>query len=87
MTPANEALMVTAAVMLNAVELEPAGTVTLAGTVVLVGLFLDRLTMMSPVGAGDEGFTVPREFEPPVTIEGFSVSDESATDCVKHWAG
>jgi len=26
--------------------------------------------MMPPVGAGDERFTVPREPEPPVTVEG-----------------
>jgi hypothetical protein len=45
---ATNALVITA-VMLNAVELEPAGTITLAGTVALVGLLLDRLTMMPPV--------------------------------------
>src|SRR5919108_3358931 len=57
--------------------LAPAGTVTLAGTAATLGLLLERETTAPPVGAGPLRVTVPVEdCVPPVTLVGFSVSDE-----------
>ena len=53
----------------------PAATVTLAGTVA-AALLLDNVTAMPPVGAAAVSVTVPVELAPPVTVLGFSVSDE-----------
>jgi hypothetical protein len=53
----------------------PAGTVTLEGTLAAV-LLLERTTWAPPAGAGPLSVTVPVEELPPVTVEGFSVSEE-----------
>lgn len=57
----------------------PACTVTLDGTVATEVLLLKRLTFAPPEGAAPVNVTVPVELLPPLTLVGFSVSDESAT--------
>ena len=58
----------------------PAATVTLDGTVATDGLELASATTAPPGGAGFESLTVPVALDPPVTVVGFSVSDESVGD-------
>src|SRR6266478_3322047 len=67
---------VTALVLtVNVALLAPAATVTLAGTVA-VDVLLERETAAPPLGAGPLSVTVPVEGDPPVTLVGFSVSEE-----------
>jgi len=54
----------------------PAATVTLGETVATVVLLLERLTTAPPAGAAPLRVTVPCEEFPPVTLVGFSVSEE-----------
>ena len=54
----------------------PAATVTLAGTLAAVVLLLESATCTPPVGAGPLSVTVPVEEFPPVTLVGFSESEE-----------
>ena len=69
--------MVTALVLTVKVALlAPAATVTVAGTVAEDVLLLERETTAPPVGAGPLSVTVPVEGDPPVTLVGFSVSEE-----------
>jgi hypothetical protein len=68
---------VTALVLtVNVALLAPAATVTVAGTVAVDVLLLERETTAPPVGAGPLSVTVPVEGDPPVTLVGFSVSEE-----------
>jgi hypothetical protein len=53
----------------------PAGTVTLEGTLA-APLLLESVTIAPPAGAGPVSVTVPVEGVPPMTLAGFSVSDE-----------
>ena len=53
----------------------PAGTVTLEGTLA-APLLLESVTIAPPAGAGPVSVTVPVEGVPPMTLVGFSVSDE-----------
>ena len=63
-------------VAVNVVLLAPAGTVTLPGTVA-AGLLLDSVTGAPPAGAGPFSVTVPVELLPPVTVVGFTPSEET----------
>jgi hypothetical protein len=54
----------------------PAATVTLEGTLATVVLLLERATCAPPAGAGPLNVTVPVEKFPPVTLVGFSESEE-----------
>ena len=69
--------MVTALVLTVKVALlAPARTVTLEGTLAAT-LLLESITCAPPVGAGALSVTVPVDCTPPVTLVGFSVSEES----------
>ena len=72
MVDAATALVLTVKVALVA----PAATVTLEGTPATVVLLLERVTVAPPDGAAPLSVTVPVEEFPPVTLVGFSVSDE-----------
>ena len=60
----------------NVALLAPAATVTVAGTVA-VDVLLERETTAPPMGAGPLSVTVPVQGDPPVTLVGFSVSEET----------
>ena len=61
----------------NVAVLEPAATVTLTGTVATLVRLLERLTLIPPVGAGPLRVTVPVDGEPPCTVVGLSVNEDS----------
>jgi hypothetical protein len=78
LTPASLAVIVagveeeTAPVTMVKVALvAPCATVTFAGAPA-AGLLLASVTVSPPAGAADDNVTVPCEFEPPVTLVGFS---------------
>ena len=80
--PPNDAEMVavcfvvTALVVIGNVALvAPAGTVTLAGTAAAAKL-LESATVAPPAGA-PLSVTVPCEPAPPVTVDGFTIKDET----------
>jgi hypothetical protein len=76
-----EAEAVTAKVVTVNVALEaPAGMVTLVGTVAAAVLVLERETEAPLLGAGALSATVPVEGEPPLTLVGLSVSEDSAAE-------
>ena len=54
----------------------PAATVTLDGTVAALVLLLESVTVAPPAGAAPLSVTVPVEEFPPMTVVGFSDSDE-----------
>jgi len=56
----------------------PAATVTLEGALATAVLLLERATCAPPAGAGPLNVTVPVEEFPPVTLVGFSESEERA---------
>src|SRR5437879_3691734 len=60
--------------------LAPAGTITLEGPVAAVVLRLESATCAPPEGAGPLKVTVPVEEFPPVTLVGFSETEERVTD-------
>ncbi len=72
MVEAVTALVLTVKVALVA----PAATVTLAGTLAAVVLLLESVTVAPPAGAAPLKVTVPVEEFPPVTLVGFSESEE-----------
>jgi len=57
----------------------PAGTATLEGTLA-APLLLASATCAPPAGAGPLSVTVPVEEFPPVTLVGFSETEERETD-------
>ncbi len=59
----------------NVALLAPAAIVTLAGTLA-APLLLESSTCAPPVNAGPLNVTVPVDCAPPVTLVGFSVSEE-----------
>src|SRR5687768_2586432 len=65
-------------VMVNMALVAPAAMVTLAGTVATAGLPLVSVTTAPPLGAALLNVTVPCDVLPPVTLVGFSASEESA---------
>jgi len=66
-------------VTVNVALVAPAAIVTLAGVLATAVLPLESVTVAPPVGAAPFNVTVPVEEFPPVTLVGFSVSDESVT--------
>ena len=62
----------------NVAVVAPAATVTLAGTVA-AALLLASATTAPPAGAAAESVTVPVEPAPPVTLEGFSDTEDTVT--------
>ena len=63
----------------NVAVVAPAGTATLEGTLA-APLLLASTTCAPPAGAGPLSVTVPVEEFPPVTLVGFSESEERETD-------
>jgi len=63
----------------NVALVAPAATVTLESTLAAVVLLLESVTCALPAGAAPLSVTVPEEdCVPPVTLVGFSVSEETA---------
>jgi hypothetical protein len=60
----------------NVALVAPAATVTLEGTLAAVVLLLESITCAPPDGAGPLNVTVAVEEFPPVTLAGFSESEE-----------
>src|SRR2546422_147073 len=82
-TPPKDAEIVTEVVVptglvltVKVAAVAPLGTVTLDGTVATPGLLLERDTRAPPLGAGPLSVTEPVDEFPPVTLVGFSVSEE-----------
>ena len=67
-------------VTVNVTVVDPAATVTLAGTWAAAVLLLDRETVAPPVGAAPLSVTVPVDDVPPVTLAGFTETDDKLTD-------
>jgi hypothetical protein len=64
----------------NVALVAPAATVTLDGTLAAAVLLLNSVTSAPPDGAGPLSVTVPAEEFPPVTLVGFSESEERERD-------
>src|SRR5258708_37691237 len=63
----------------NVALVAPAAIVTLEGSLAVVVLLLESVTCAPPDGAGPLNVTVPVEEFPPVTLAGFSESEERET--------
>jgi hypothetical protein len=66
--------------IVNDAVVAPAATVTLEGTLAAIVLLLESVTTAPPDGAAPLRVTVPVEEFPPITLVGFSVSEESVGD-------
>jgi len=76
-----EVTLATALVLTENVALvAPAATVTLAGTCAAVVLLLVRDTVAPPLGAAPLSVTVPVDELPPVTLVGFTETEDRDTD-------
>src|SRR5467141_385149 len=64
----------------NVALVAPATTVTLDGTLAAAVLLLESVTTAPPDGAAPLNVTVPVEEFPPVTLVGFSETEERETD-------
>src|SRR6267154_5508234 len=64
----------------NVALVAPATTVTLDGTLAAAVLLLESVTTVPPDGAAPLSVTVPVEEFPPVTLVGFSETEERVTD-------
>src|SRR6478672_9510380 len=64
----------------NVAVVAPAATVTLAGTCAAVVLLLVSPTVAPPVGAAPLSVTVPVDELPPVTLVGFTETEDKLTD-------
>src|SRR4030088_3059848 len=64
----------------NVALVTPAATVTLEGTLAAAVLLPERVTCAPPDGAGPLNVTVPVAEFPPVTLAGFSESEERERD-------
>jgi len=64
----------------NVALVAPATTVTLDGTLAATVLLLESVTTAPPDGAAPLNVTVPVEEFPPVTLVGFSETEERVTD-------
>jgi hypothetical protein len=73
-------LLTTNVVIGKVVAIEPAFTAMVAGTLAFVGLLLARDITIPPTGAGAVSVTVPVALDPPLTLEGFKVSEDRAGD-------
>ena len=73
-------LLATTVVIGKAVAIEPAFTAIVVGTLAFVGLLLVRAITIPPTGAGAVSVTVPVALDPPLTLEGFKVSEDRAGD-------
>lgn len=62
----------------KAALIAPAGTVTVDGNPIRLGFPADRFTTQPPLGAAPPRKTVPEDVPPAVTVDGFSVRDDSA---------
>ena len=71
-------MLITTVVIGKVAAVVPAGTVTVDGTLAFVGLLLDRAITSPPAGAGAVIVTVPVALDPPLTLEGFTVSEDNA---------
>jgi hypothetical protein len=65
-------------VIWNVARLAPLGTRTLTGTCAALVLLLLRVTVAPLAGASPVNITVPVELLPPVTDDGFAVTDDNA---------
>ena len=64
----------------NVALVAPAGTVTVEGTLAAAVLLLESVTCAPAAGAGPLSVAVPVEEFPPVTLAGFTESEERVTD-------
>ena len=64
----------------NVALVAPAATVTVAGTCAAVVLLLVRDTVAPPLGAAPLSVTVPVDELPPVTLVGFTETEDRDTD-------
>jgi len=64
----------------NVAVVAPAATLTLAGTCAAVVLLLVSPTVAPPVGAAPLSVTVPVDELPPVTLVGFTETEDKLTD-------
>ncbi len=74
--PVEDCVPPTLVLTVNVALVAPAATVTLDGTVAAAVLLLESATVAPPAGAGPLNVTAPVEGVPPMTLVGFSVSDE-----------